>query len=127
MKKLLVPMIAMIILSGCAGLFAPIQNPVNRNQLYGIEASYGLYLSLAVAYRSLPPCAKNQPFSFYNVCAKRPVIVKLQEADHKAQIAIDQANTFVKEYPTLNAAQVIQAAANAVMAFNQVESENHIY
>jgi hypothetical protein len=120
MKKL--AMIFALALGACAS----IQNPVSRNQLYGIEASYGLALSGAVAYRSLPLCQRDQSSTIYNVCAQRSVILQLQAADRKAQIAIDQANDFVKEYPTLNAAEAIQIAAKAVTAFSQIETSNNI-
>lgn len=112
-----------IALSACAS----VKNPANLNQLYGIEASYGLALSAAVAYRSLPLCKKNENATVYNICAERDVILKLQAADKKAQIAIDQANAFVKEYPMINAAEAIAVAAKAVSAFKALEEENHIY
>ena len=121
MKKLTTLALALV-LSACAS----IQNPVSRNQLYGIEAAYGVALSAAVGYRNLPLCHRGESPTLYNICAQRSVILALQAADRKAEVAIAEANDFVRNYPTLNAAQAIQAASNAVAAFNQIESANNI-
>lgn len=125
MKRILALTLA-VGLSGCAGLLKEVNNPIGRDQLYAVEAGYGLALSLAVGYRNLPLCAKNQAPTVYNICAKRSVIVQLQAADRKAQVALDRAKAFVDEYPTINAVGVIQVAADAVAAFQSLEASNNI-
>lgn len=126
MKKLLI--LGLLFLTACSTpLFQPVANPLNANRLAEIEASYGIALSAAVAYRRLPLCKKSSPFNaIKNICAKRSIIVQLQNADAKAQITLTSARRFVAENPTLDAFNLISAAQNAVMTLQAIEAANGV-
>lgn len=107
--------------SGCA-LLTGFNNPISLNELGGIESSYGIALSAAVAYRSLPLCKTGTIASATNVCAQRSIIVKLQTADATAEAAIVAANAFVAANPTLDATSVITAAQSALAGLQAIET-----
>jgi ABC-type uncharacterized transport system substrate-binding protein len=123
MKKLLIAALLAVGLAGCA----TIQNPVNTTRLATVESTYGVALSIAVAYRNLPLCKTGTTPSLQNICAKRSVIVRLQSADRDAQIALASARSFVKNNPTLSATSVIGIAQNAVAAFQAIEQNEGIH
>lgn len=116
-------------LAGCGttGLFSSIQNPVNLNSLSSIESTYGVALSVAVGYRRLPLCTLANPLSVSNVCAKRSVVLQLQSADQKAQIALSAARSFAANNPSLSAASIISTAQTAVSTFLAIESANGVH
>lgn len=87
MKKLVVSVLALS-LGGCAG---SIQKQVVTNETYGAVNSAGIALSVAKAYRNLPLCTKLHPASFTNVCAKRSVVLKLQDYSNRLVIAVNAA------------------------------------
>jgi len=97
-------------------------NPIDRNELAVIYSGYGVALSAAVAYRNLPICVKGGT----KICAKRAVVVKLQEADKKVQIALIETSNFVKNYPTLSPVAYIEASKSAIRVFQAVLVENGI-
>jgi hypothetical protein len=113
-------------LTACAGIPSPIVNPVTTTSLYDVEAVYGTTLVGAVAYRNLPLCKKSNPFSASNICAYRSIIVKMQAADRKAQIAIVAGRKFITQNPTIDATSVINIAANAVATFQSIVNENRV-
>lgn len=115
----------------CVGLAAcaRIQNPLNVTRLAQTESAYGIALSAAVGYYSvykINRCTKARPESAMNICARRSVVVKLQQADRSAQIALDAARDFVTNNPTLDAGSIISAAALAVETFRKVETDNGV-
>lgn len=97
-----------------------IANPVTPAALSDIKNAYGIALAAAVAYRERPRCTKTHLESATNLCARRSIVVKLQQADLKAKVALDKADLFIADNPTLNAGSVIQAASLAVSAFQGV-------
>lgn len=110
------------LIAGCAA----IQNPVNTTQLAQVEASYGVALSIAVGYRSLPLCRTGTRASYQNVCAQRSVILKLQAADRNAQAALLTARSFVHNNPTVSAFTILQTAQDAISNFRAVEAQNGV-
>lgn len=115
MKRFLLKYIILVgALSGCA----QIQNPISLNELAAAESAYGVALSAAVAYRSLPLCKASVPAP----CAKRDVILELQEADKKVQGAIIAVNNFVRDNPELSAASLVAAAQKAIADFQRIEA-----
>jgi len=131
MKKLASLIIVGMLLSGCATPFGTkvgevfttgIANPVTTQQIYNLEAAYGVALSGAVAYRERPRCTKTALESVTNLCARRSIVVKLQDADRKAQIALGQLKAFVSANPTLDASALLDAASAAVTTFNQLQT-----
>jgi hypothetical protein len=130
MKRILAIVFLGISLAGCAstggieGLTrlatTGIANPVTPAALSDVKNAYGIALAAAVAYRERPRCTKTHLESVTNLCARRSIVVKLQQADLKAQAALANADMFVADNPTLNAGSVIQAASLAVSAFQGV-------
>lgn len=115
-------------LGGCAGKLPTLDlnTSVTNNTLLGTEAAYGIALSGERAYKALPLCKTGTTPSITNICAKRSVIVRLQAADRKAVSAIDAANTFIKNYPTIDATDVIAAAQAAVTALKGILSSEGV-
>jgi hypothetical protein len=112
-----------LLLTGC---LSTIQNPVNDNDMAIVYSAYGSTLAVANAYRSLPLCRTGSVFSASNLCAKRSVIVQLQKADRQARIAMNTAQIFINNNPTLSASSLIGIAQAAVSAFQQIEIANGV-
>lgn len=126
MKRLLVSALVALSVSACATL----QNPINLTRLAQVESAYGIALSLAVGYYQLYKinrCTTTHLESATNICARRSVVVKLQQADRTAQISLQAARKFVNDNPTLDAGALIDAASLAVDAFRQVETANGVH
>lgn len=117
MKKL-----AVIVLAFTLASCATVRNPVTQTDLATVEAGYGVALSLAVAYRHLPLCRTGTTASLSNVCARRSVVVKLQQADRSVQTALSGARNFIKNNPTLSAGTFISAAQAALASFQAIEA-----
>jgi hypothetical protein len=118
MKRILAILFVGILVSGCTYR----DNPISRNEVAVIMSGYGVALSAAVAYRNLPLCVKGGT----KVCARRSVVVKLQEADKKVQIALIETSNFVKNYPQLSPAAYIEAAKSSIRVFQKVLVDNGI-
>jgi hypothetical protein len=110
-------------LTGC---LATVQNPINYNDMAVVYSAYGTVLAVANAYRSLPLCRTGMPPTMTNICARRSVVVQLQAADRRAVLAINSAQAFINNNPTLGAGTMIAAANSAVITFQQVEALNGI-
>lgn len=125
MKRLLIAILALSV-SACATL----QNPINTTRLAQVESAYGIALSLAVGYYELYKvnrCTTTRLESATNICARRSVVIKLQQADRTAQVALQSAQKFVHNNPNLDAGALIDAANLAVDAFRQVEAANGVH
>lgn len=134
MKKLLAVFLIAFSLGGCAtspfterlNLFASVQNPVSKDDFYIAKTAYAA-LALPVAnYRELPLCKKSKPFSLAYICARRSVIVKLQELDAKSYDALTTAEAYIDSNQTLNLASVISAAKIAVAAYKKYATDNGV-
>lgn len=134
MKKLLAVFLIAFSLGGCASnpftdrinLFASIQNPISTDDFYLAKTAYAS-LALPVAnYRELPLCKKSKPFSLAYICAKRSVIVKLQDLDSKAYDALATAEAYINSNQTLNLASLISAAKIAVNTYKKYASDNGV-
>lgn len=123
MRKL--ALVFVLFLTACA----TIQNPINTARLTSVESAYGVALSAAVGYYELYKvnrCTTSRPESPTNFCARRSVIVALQQADLKAQAAMQAARRFVIQNPTLDASFIITAAEAALSLFQAIEQQNGI-
>lgn len=118
MKKILAILFVGIFVAGCTYK----DNPISRNELAVIYSGYGVALSAAVAYRNLPLCVKGGT----KICAKREIIYKLQNADKKVQLSLNEVNNFVKNYPQLSPVAYIEAAKSSIRVFQAVLVENGI-
>lgn len=126
MRRLLAVSLMALTLGSCAGTMPAVTgsiiNPIGYRELASIEASYGIALAGAVAYRNRPRCTRSQLESFANLCARRSIVIKLQHADQIAQLAIGRAAAFISNNPTLDASSVVQAASMAVGAFISLQA-----
>jgi hypothetical protein len=115
-------------LGGCAKTLPSLDltSSVTLNTMQSIEASYGIALSGERAYKALPLCRTGTVATVTEPCAQRSLVVRLQAADRKALSAIQQANAFIKKYPTVDATNVISAAATAVGALKNLLSSNGV-
>jgi hypothetical protein len=111
-------------LAGCSSLpSVSIKTDATLNTMLGVEAAYGSALTAARAYKALPLCRTGTKATVTDPCAQRSVVVKLQEADLRAVAAIDQANEFIKAYPTVDASNFIAAARTAVDVISSTLAE----
>lgn len=121
MRRVLIPILLAISLCGCAGLpRLSIPNPISEQTLSSLEASYGLALTAAVAYRNRPRCTRTALESLTNLCARRSIVLRLQQADQLAETALGRAASFIANNPTLDASSLLQAAASAIGAFREI-------
>lgn len=120
MKKYLVVAVALLGLSlgGCGTL--NIGSQVSLNTLEGIVSGYGILLNAENTYKALPLCKTGTAPSVNNICAKRSVIVRLQNADKVANSAVNNAVSFVRANPTVDPTQYISAAQSAISALQNV-------
>jgi hypothetical protein len=128
MKKLFAIALLGLSLAGCVGSLPSLNlnNAVTLNTMLSVESAYGIALSGERAYKALPLCRTGTTISITNPCARRSVIVRLQAADLQAMSAIENANTFIKAYPTVDASNVIAAASSAVGAIKSILSANGV-
>ncbi len=113
-------------LGGC--LPQAIPNPLAPTSLYDVKATYAIAQAGADTYvqryRDGFRCTKTRLESVTNLCSRRSIVVKIQDADRKAQIAIGKADTFILNNPMLDATSVISAASLAVTALYQIQQGN---
>lgn len=126
MKRIIIASLLGLALSACA-LFQGVQNPLNTNRLAAAESAYGIALSAAVAYRSLPLCKAGTNATLANVCARRDVVIKMQAADKIAQVSLKTASQFVRANPTLDATSLISAVESAVSAFREIQAKEGVH
>jgi hypothetical protein len=127
MRKLLILAAVGLSLGGCAtGPKLNLNSSVSLNTIQSVEAAYGIALSGERAYKALPLCKTGTVATVTSPCAQRSVVVKLQAADLKAISAMEKANTFMKAYPTVDATNVISAAATAVGDLQDLLAKNGV-
>jgi len=118
MRKLIAvaAMLCGLALAGCQTTLPSlnISNAVAMNTVYGIENAYGIAINAGNAYKALPLCKTGTTPSATNICARRSVIVNLQNAMGRARLAVNNAVTFQKAYPTLDVTNVVAAAQTAL-------------
>jgi len=127
MRKLLILAAVGLSLGGCAtGPKLNLSSSVSLNTIQSVEAAYGIALSGERAYKAIPLCKTGTVATVTSPCAQRSVVVKLQAADLKAISAMKKANTFMKAYPTVDATNVISAAATAVGDLQDLLAKNGV-
>lgn len=107
---------------------ASVKNPVTSTSLYDVKATYVIAQAGAVAYidryRAGHRCTTTALESVTNPCSRRSVVIKLQNADRTAQIALGRVDAFIRDNPTIDASSVISAAQSAVGAFYEIQKGN---
>lgn len=110
-----------MLLASCAG----IKNPLQPQVVYDLENGYGVAQAAAVAYSSLPVCQQASPAP----CANHGVVVKLASADKSARTALQDLENFVRNpanYPGLSYSQLLDAAQQAVLVLQEIETQNGV-
>jgi hypothetical protein len=137
MRRIFIALTLSLALSGCVNgpngtkIFLPtasVANPVTPMSLYDIKATYAIAQAGADTYvqryRDGFRCTTTKLESVTNLCSRRSIVVKMQNADRTAQIAMGRADTFISNNPTIDASAVIAAAQSAVTAFYQIQQGN---
>lgn len=116
MKKILLSVAIAIGLSACSGV-----SPKNAEQtVFSLQGSYNAALTVAVAYKKLPPCMENMKIP---VCSDPKIVKQLQDADDVAAPAIITARNIVRSPGLgLNVESAIHVASEAVKTFSQITS-----
>lgn len=110
MRKLLIPLLLLVALSGCVTL-PTVKNPLaSQPTLVSVESAYGAGLAIAVQYRSA--CAAKK---IAQSC--RAVVERLQNADRYAYAQLQVARVTAKRGDTLSLPQALSVASDAVNAF----------
>ncbi len=103
-------------------------NPVTPASLYDIKATYVIAQAGADAYiqryRDGHRCTRTALEAVTNICSRRSVVLRLQQADRNAQIAMGRVDAFIRDNPTIDASSVISAAQQAVSAFYAIQRGN---
>ena len=133
MHKIIIALTLSLSLAGCVTnsdgtvtIFPVVKNPVTPLSLYDIKSTYAIAAAGADSYiqryRDGHRCTKTNLESATNICSRRSIVLKLQNADRIAQIAIGRADAFIRDNPTIDATSVISAAQSAVAAFFQIQN-----
>lgn len=101
--------LAALIVAGCAGSF---QSP--ETTVYTIRSGYVVALQAAVTYETQPRCPAEP------VCSDPEIVDLLRKSDLTAKAALDAAETTVRNHPEIDAGFAIDAARNAVSAFQAI-------
>lgn len=141
MKRIILALTISLSLAGCAGGFGglaervlnlpagvlatSVSNPVAPVNIYQAKTVYAATLELANGYRDY---CYSKPFAALMadpvskpVCKSRRAIVRaMAAADDKAAAAIQTADNFVRNNPTLDATSAIRAAIAAVTEFQNI-------
>lgn len=131
-RFLIAPVLALtLVLGGCAGTrvgdlisaaTTTIVNPVDSIDIYRVKNAQAIALELAVAWRRncwSKPYAElmKDPVNKALCQNRRPTLRAIQDYNAKASLAIMEAESFIRNNPTLNASVLIQAAMSAVSAY----------
>lgn len=132
MKKLILVVALSLALAGCGAgtkvgqiidaATTTVTNPVDAVQIYRVKNVYAVSLELMAKYREYcwsKPYAvlMADPVAKPTCQSRRPAVRAMQAAQINARKAIDAAEDFARNYPSLNAATVISVAWEAVTAF----------
>lgn len=120
MKKLFAIVLLTFGLGACNLPTLNLAGQVNLNTLEGLVSAYGLVVNAENVLRSQPLCATGTSPSISNICVKRSLIVRLQNADRIANVTVNQAVLFSKNNPTISPTQYISAAQQALLASQNI-------
>jgi hypothetical protein len=137
MRRIILALTLTLAVAGCVKgpggttIFLPtasVTNPVTPMSLYDLKATYAIAQAGADTYiqryRDGFRCTKTRLESVTNLCSRRSIVVKMQDADRKAGIALGRVEVFVRDNPTIDASAVLAAAQSAVTAFYQIQQGN---
>lgn len=112
-RRLLLALSATAFLAACANTDSA------EKTVFQIRAAYDAGpLVLATNYESLPRCGEGVS----KLCSDPKVVAELRTADNAALVALDNAESFVRNHPDVDATDAIEAANLAVATFAQILS-----
>lgn len=115
---------AALSLAACGSLpTVNLTNQVNLNTLDGVVAGYNIVLNAETALKQTPLCKTGTSPSLTNVCVKRSLIVRLQEKDRLANLAVNTAVAFVANHPSVSPTEYISAARDALSGVQAIINE----
>lgn len=134
-KFFAVALVLALPLGGCttvgAVLSGSVANPISPTTVYELRAGYdAAFLVPATAYRRLydsDPCAAGEHASASHICGEAAIVQRLQSADLAAEGALDAAESFVRQHPTLDASAVIAVAQAAISAAENIAASNNVH
>lgn len=112
MKKFLVLCILVVSFAGCA-----IQPSTPAQSVYALQSGYVGALTLAVKYKALPICGLPTSPA---LCSDAVILQNLQKADDVAYIALQAAQTAVRNPGVTALETTIKNAQIAIEAFTSV-------
>lgn len=116
-RFLLIALLALAACNSSGGIGS--QSP--QSIVYAARGSYdATVLAPAANYAKLPRCAAGSPATLAAPCSDTAVVAQLQKADAAAKIALDAAESQVRNFPTIDATSAIAAAQNAIAAASQI-------
>lgn len=124
MKKLAIVVLALG-LGACTLPTVHLASQVNLNTIEGLAAGYGIILNAENTLKSLPLCLTGTTPSATNICVKRSLMNRLMAADKIAYTAVVQAETFVKNNPTISPANYISSAQQALLGAQAIINSTH--
>lgn len=116
MKLRYLALVGMLALAACATAAVKQQTSV-----FELRSSYAIYLDAAAAYAQLPFCAKGTAPTVAAPCSDPHAVIALKKADDAAKIALDSAETVVRDNPVVDASSAIAAAQKAFDAVKAIE------
>lgn len=116
MSKTFATFVLCAFLSACATF----TNPATRERLATVEASYGVVLSAAVAYRDV--C--NRRIIARATCT--PIVQRMRSYDTRVQAALASARVAVKAGDDLTAGSALVTAQRALTAFQEYQTQHGV-
>ena len=111
-----------------SGTNLSVQNPITNARLVDIEAAYGIALAAGKAYvdnyRKGNKCTRSNPESLQHLCSRRSIVLQIQAAVRKADIALANAKGFIQRNPTLDPTSVLDAAQTAVGTLQAINAQS---
>lgn len=108
------------VLQGGGSLTLPVNNPITREHVYALYASYATAQRVAVEYRRLPMCRASQSAMLSAPCARRAVLIKISETDRVIGPMLRSLRQFVRENDQVNAFRVASAVRGAIIELQTV-------
>lgn len=97
-----------------------VANPVGREELYNLEASYRAALSISVAYRRYCYSAPLAQLPQVICGRRRAVVLKMQDLDRTAYRAVVTARNAIEGNSTISVASAFGIARQAIADFKNV-------
>ncbi len=137
MKRFLIVPLLALVLVGCAGidksvfqggasLTASVQNPVTREMEAGVEATYQVAASSALAYARLRRCAAGETASLTNRCSTWPIVQKFKSINRIVFAQLKNLRGFLDNNDQVNAISAYNTIQTALASFKATAATSGI-